>query len=54
MESNTQISVTWVKRSKNVVAHKLAGWASVEPNRRWTNSLPPHIVKHIQTDMLPL
>jgi ribonuclease HI len=52
IDSNPQISIVWAKRSKNIVAHKLAEWASVEPNKTWSDRLPPHIVKDIQKDML--
>jgi ribonuclease HI len=54
MDRNPQISIVWAKRSKNIVAHKLAEWASIEPNKTWSDGLPPHIVKHIQNDMLIL
>jgi ribonuclease HI len=54
MDNNPQISITWAKRSRNTVAHKIAEWAVVEPNKSWSDFLPPHIVTHIQKDMFLL
>ncbi|CAJ2639734.1 unnamed protein product [Trifolium pratense] len=57
MEENPKISIQWVNRNKNTVAHVLANWAEVEPNKIWLDNLPPppppHIVGHIQKDMMP-
>jgi hypothetical protein len=33
MKELNQISVTWTRRNGNKVAHELAKWARVEPNR---------------------
>jgi ribonuclease HI len=51
MERHPQFSLVWANRSNNVVAHSLAEWAAVEPNKNWSTGLPPHIVQHIQKDM---
>jgi hypothetical protein len=52
MDENPNLSISWVNRAKNVVAHYLAKWAEVEPNKTWTNNLPlPHIVALVINDM---
>jgi hypothetical protein len=33
--------ITWVGRSGNKVAHHLARWASIEPNKEWDSVVPP-------------
>jgi hypothetical protein len=51
MKELNQISVTWTRRNGNKVAHELAKWARVEPNREWNTNLPYCIIHHIQNDM---
>ncbi|MCI36965.1 TIR-NBS-LRR resistance protein, partial [Trifolium medium] len=53
LRENTHIVLQWVRRSGNKVAYFLARWAEAEPNKHWVDYLPPHIVGHIQKDMLP-
>jgi hypothetical protein len=45
MDVNPKLSINWVKHIKNVVAHFLAKWAQVEPNKVWTAN-PPHPPTH--------
>ncbi|MCH84388.1 ribonuclease H protein [Trifolium medium] len=45
------ISAAWVNRKSNQVAHTLARWALVEPNRNWSSNFPYCILTHIQNDM---
>jgi hypothetical protein len=40
MKELDQISVTWTRRNGNKVAHELAKWARIEPNREWKTNLP--------------
>jgi ribonuclease HI len=51
MKELNQISVIWTRRNGNKVAHELAKWAGVEPNREWNTNLPSCIIHHIQNDM---
>ncbi|GAU39202.1 hypothetical protein TSUD_270460 [Trifolium subterraneum] len=53
IDANPQLSIQWVGRNRNTVAHVIAEWAEVEPNKTWVDNLPPHIVGHIQRDMMP-
>jgi ribonuclease HI len=53
LEQNPLLSVRWTRRSGNKVAHQLANWAAKEPNGKWSNMLPSHIVYHVQNDMMP-
>jgi ribonuclease HI len=53
LKHNTQVSVRWVRRTGNRVAHHLASWAAIEPNKFWSHNIPIHIVNHIQKDMIP-
>jgi ribonuclease HI len=51
VKENEGISVSWTRRSGNKVAHELAKWAGIEPNREWETNLPYCIIQHIQNDM---
>jgi ribonuclease HI len=44
---NTQVTLQWVNRNSNKPAHNFARWARVEPNKTWTDNLPPNIVNSI-------
>jgi ribonuclease HI len=52
LKQHSHVSVRWVRRTGNRVAHLLANWAAIEPNRFWSHNLPIHIVNHIQNDMM--
>ncbi|MCI29687.1 TIR-NBS-LRR resistance protein, partial [Trifolium medium] len=41
------VTVTWVGRVGNRVAHNLAKWALVEPNMEWLSVVPPQIALFI-------
>jgi ribonuclease HI len=45
------VSVKWVNRKGNQVAHNLARLAISEPNRVWHNNFPNCILSHILSDM---
>jgi ribonuclease HI len=47
------VSLNWIRRTGNRVAHNLARWAAIEPNSEWNNIVPPQIAIHIQNDMRP-
>ncbi|KAK2393328.1 Polynucleotidyl transferase, ribonuclease H superfamily protein [Trifolium repens] len=53
LDESPNLSICWANRNKNVVAHSLAKWAEVEPNKTWINNPPPppHIVTLISKDM---
>jgi ribonuclease HI len=51
VKENEGIAVVWTRRNGNKVAHELAKWAGVEPNREWNSNLPYCIIPHIQNDM---
>ncbi|XP_045791640.1 uncharacterized protein LOC123886358 [Trifolium pratense] len=48
LEDNPNIDIRWVKRSANRVAHDMANWAEIEPNREWGNDVPLCIWPFIQ------
>ncbi|GAU41655.1 hypothetical protein TSUD_398380 [Trifolium subterraneum] len=51
-DQETQISLNWISREGNKVAHELARWAFTEPNMYWTsNNYPFCILPHLQNDM---
>ncbi|GAU28869.1 hypothetical protein TSUD_293210 [Trifolium subterraneum] len=43
LDEKPHLSVQWINRRKNNIAHMLANWAEREPNKKWSTSLPPHI-----------
>jgi ribonuclease HI len=47
-----RISVRWVRRIGNVVAHNIARWARFEPDKEWAHNFPCNIANHIQKDMV--
>jgi ribonuclease HI len=51
LASLESVSVSWVNRKGNQVAHNLARLAITEPNRVWPNNFPNCIVSHILCDM---
>jgi ribonuclease HI len=51
LDKLSQVSVKWVNRKCNTVAHELAHYARVEPNKSWPNSVPDCILTHILSDM---
>jgi ribonuclease HI len=51
LEQREDISVSWVSRRGNQVAHNLARWAISEPNKFWAMNFPTCILTHIQIDM---
>jgi ribonuclease HI len=51
LDNHTQVSVGWVKRNGNKVAHGLARFAITEPDRYWANNFPSCILAHILSDM---
>jgi hypothetical protein len=51
MKELDQITIAWTRRNGNVVAHELAKWARIEPNREWKTNLTMCIIPHIQKDM---
>jgi hypothetical protein len=48
---NPKISIRWVRRAGNEVAHYLARHVAVEPNSTWVGFAPPCIAIHIQKDV---
>jgi hypothetical protein len=50
-KDNDDFTISWVKRDNNHVAHTLAKWAILEPNKQWVNSMPICISNHVQKDM---
>jgi ribonuclease HI len=50
-DNHMQVSVGWVKRNGNKVAHGLARFAITEPDRYWANNFPSCILAHILSDM---
>jgi ribonuclease HI len=50
LEQNVDVSVIWIGRDKNTVAHTLARWAVHEPNKEWVNNYPICIHTLIQKD----
>jgi ribonuclease HI len=51
IKENDDFSVSWVRRENNYVAHTLARWAILEPNKQWIHALPICISHHVQKDM---
>ncbi|MCH82290.1 ribonuclease H protein [Trifolium medium] len=49
-ESGT-MQIKWVCRKFNIVAHNLARWAFVEPNREWVDVFPNCILGQLQKDL---
>jgi sulfite reductase alpha subunit-like flavoprotein len=41
MFSLPNVSLRWIRRAGNSVAHHLARWAFSEPDKDWTSSVPP-------------
>ncbi|MCI67633.1 hypothetical protein A2U01_0088892, partial [Trifolium medium] len=41
LQKHPNVCVSWVGRVGNRVAHNLAKWALVEPNKEWLNIVPP-------------
>jgi hypothetical protein len=51
LQDNPNSGISWVNRNKNRVAHELAKWAEIEPNRDWPNLYPNWIHPYIQKDI---
>jgi ribonuclease HI len=51
LSENPNVSIQWVRRASNEVAHHLARHAAVEPNSTWIGFAPLCIAKHIQKDV---
>jgi ribonuclease HI len=51
LDTNPNFSIQWVQRNGNSVAHTLARWALVEPDKTWQNIGPSCIWTHTQKDM---
>jgi hypothetical protein len=51
LKEKQNITNVWTKRSGNSVAHELAKWATIEPNKEWGTLAPYCIHPHIQKDM---
>jgi ribonuclease HI len=51
MRNRQGITLEWMDRKGNGVAHELAKWADKEPNTYWNHSLPYCVISHIQKDM---
>jgi ribonuclease HI len=51
LDKYPNVSISWIRRSGNTVAHNLAKWAAIEPNKNWLTIVPPQIALHIQKDM---
>jgi ribonuclease HI len=51
LSENPKISIRWVRRAGNEVAHYLARHVAVEPNSTWVGFAPPCIAIHIQKDV---
>jgi ribonuclease HI len=47
LKANPSSSIAWVNRSRNHVAHELAKWAEMAPNKDWPNSIFLCITLHI-------
>jgi ribonuclease HI len=41
MNRKPNVSIRWVRRTGNKVAHSLAKWAILEPNQDWASVVPP-------------
>ncbi|GAU35043.1 hypothetical protein TSUD_30090 [Trifolium subterraneum] len=50
LDEKNEISISWVRREGNEVAHRLARWAVSEPNRFWESDFPNCIRSLIQKD----
>ncbi|CAJ2675264.1 unnamed protein product [Trifolium pratense] len=53
LSNHPNVSVNWIGRVGNRVAHNLAKWALVEPNKNWLSNVPPQIALFIQNDIRP-
>jgi ribonuclease HI len=51
LDDLSHVSIQWVNRKGNKVAHALARHAMVEPNKLWPNNFPNCILPHILSDM---
>ncbi|MCI63297.1 hypothetical protein A2U01_0084554, partial [Trifolium medium] len=40
----SNVSVSWLRRAGNCVAHNLARWASCEPNKHWISTVPEQAI----------
>jgi ribonuclease HI len=47
LEDLSQVTIQWVNRKGNKVAHALARHAMVKPNKFWPNNFPNCILPHI-------
>jgi ribonuclease HI len=47
-----KVEIKWTNRMSNHVAHEIARWAAIEPDRFWTSMFPRPIFSHIQKDMI--
>jgi ribonuclease HI len=50
-DQNPRFKINWVRRSGNTVAHALANWARLEPNKYWNDQFPLCINDMIQKDI---
>jgi ribonuclease HI len=51
IDEDETLSICWVSRTGNEMAHVLARWALSEPNRLWTENFPPCITQQVQKDL---
>jgi hypothetical protein len=51
LDQNNDVSISWVIREGNGVAHAFARLVVSEPNRYWASNFPICILNHIHKDM---